>query len=534
MPNNLTIRKKEQYFEFLIQDMPPVKEKYNILRCVGEYCHFISSTGVNLVQNQNILPENITIIDIDGTAFNNFDIDSLYFTLDSIGFNDWRKGVSSTGSGATSDFDSFIKLKDTFKSFAGKHGHFLQINEAEKIIESKSIFVREKLTDFEEFPSAISSNRMLVGSVDGKKLEFQNVPSYTHYLNSFGYFDLENSAGNQNLASNTPQLIVNDSLGAGTNFDKKPYGITSIYDEETNEFNFSQLKIGDSVLIRLDYTITTTNSNQNHHFDLQLAVGSTSETERRIFEKIQKTAGTGSQWLVIPITIDSQDIIQNPAKLLITSDGTATFKCNAYKVEILQKDINIVSLATDVENATAQIAGILKLAGDLGGTFENPTVPALQDKVDKITPITAGVGTKFYVNAQGQIVSYGTAGLNDIEGLVQAFLKKQEVLIQGDGIDITDNVISATGVTPANNVVTQVVNITSDLITSNFETFINELENDFAVGQNEILYFKTSDTQETYMLTGRNRSFGSSSDPIGSGDYLRYDSGIVTTRNQPI
>ena len=67
-----------------------------------------------------------------------------------------------------------------------------------------------------------------------------------------------------------------------------------------------------------------------------------------------------------------------------------------------------------VPDATTVVKGIIKLAGDLGGSASLPTVPALGNKVDKITPITGATKTKVTYNTQGQVTAGADATTADI------------------------------------------------------------------------------------------------------------------------
>lgn len=70
-------------------------------------------------------------------------------------------------------------------------------------------------------------------------------------------------------------------------------------------------------------------------------------------------------------------------------------------------------------DATTSVKGIVKLAGDLGGTAALPTVPALANKADKATTVTAGTG----LTGGGDLsanrtlaVSYGTTAGTAAQG----------------------------------------------------------------------------------------------------------------------
>lgn len=82
-----------------------------------------------------------------------------------------------------------------------------------------------------------------------------------------------------------------------------------------------------------------------------------------------------------------------------------TFQEIVDEIEKIQNQINNVS----VNDATTLAKGIIKLSGDLSGTADAPTVPALATKQDILTNPVTGVGTsnclpKFSENAQSSLL----------------------------------------------------------------------------------------------------------------------------------
>lgn len=67
-----------------------------------------------------------------------------------------------------------------------------------------------------------------------------------------------------------------------------------------------------------------------------------------------------------------------------------------------------------VPDATTTVKGIIKLAGDLGGTASLPTVPDLVNKVDKNTAITGATKTKITYDNKGLVTAGADATTADI------------------------------------------------------------------------------------------------------------------------
>lgn len=481
MANTLLITKQTGgYFSFLLNSdyAKEIRSIRNDLIIFGTDCHFKTSAGANLIKLQNIQPNEITIV--SGGTFTGFTVDTLWTKLIEIGFFDW---ISDGGTGT--GINRFDDLLDTFK-YTGKNGKALRVNESQQKLEVFTVYNYRNFTDLEDTPSVLQANKMVVTNAAGNALEFQDIPEeQPQFLNSFGYFnyqDLATQTTPLSLTTNVKTLIPNDAAGVNTSDANAPYGVTSVYNEVTSEFDFTQLSVGDAIILRLDYTLTTTTANQKYFFSFRLGIGSVVEFERNVFYQEVKTAGSVGQWVNLVFTIDSEYVRVNPAKLYITTDASGSFKNNGYKVEIIRKNINIVDIVTDVEDATASVKGILKLTGDLGGTSDLPTVPDLANKVDKLIGKVSGIGTKFTVNEQGQIVSYSDASISDITSLQAALDAKQVVLISGTNIKTFEGIslLGSGNITLSASVLANALKLTGETL-QNVEGGVS-IEGDFSTG----------------------------------------------------
>lgn len=101
---------------------------------------------------------------------------------------------------------------------------------------------------------------------------------------------------------------------------------------------------------------------------------------------------------------------------VITYNGLEDLDSEDYFIYNGIKAVSIVEVSGDVPDATTTIKGILKLAGDLAGTAESPTVPALQNiytktevdaKVSSVYVVKESVATLAALNAlTGQVVGW--------------------------------------------------------------------------------------------------------------------------------
>ena len=75
------------------------------------------------------------------------------------------------------------------------------------------------------------------------------------------------------LSANTWTTLTNDGLGAFTNKNYPPSGVTELYNTTSQEIDFSELDLGDAVFIRNDFTVTPNTNNTLLEFRYQLGIG---------------------------------------------------------------------------------------------------------------------------------------------------------------------------------------------------------------------------------------------------------------------
>jgi hypothetical protein len=127
-------------------------------------------------------------------------------------------------------------------------------------------------TDTESRLSALEANAISTGFIDYADLTTATTPIAVTALGS-------------------PVKITNDGAGANSNSLFPPQGVTDIWDTGTNEFDFSELALGDEIAIRLQLMVTTTSPNQNVDVDLRLALGTASEYVIPFGRGIARSAG---------------------------------------------------------------------------------------------------------------------------------------------------------------------------------------------------------------------------------------------------
>jgi len=200
-------------------------------------------------------------------------------------------------------------------------------------------------------------------------------------LGYFDYADLATQTTPITVASGVQTLLTNDTLGDATNTSQPPYGVNAIWDADSDEFNFSQLSVGDTVDIRVHLKTTTTSANQKYHIDMKFAFDSPDEFENRIFSQYVKNASEDEQSFVTTLYIGSESVRTYPARLYITSDDDATVEVVGWFCRVFRKSVNIVDLedpanliSTDPDNAIELgTDGKLWSGGGSGGSVPDAT-----------------------------------------------------------------------------------------------------------------------------------------------------------------
>ena len=308
---------------------------------MGNFCHFKTANGANIVKEQNVLFSEITLITSGSATFPS--INALWVGLINAGFFDGL-GTGGGGGGAT----EFTELIDTFPSYLGRNGQTLIINESQQRIESVPFYNVQNFVQLADAPSSLLPNKMITTNANGTALVMSEIPTIPDpYLASIGFFDYADLATQTtpiSFVNGVDKKLTNDGLGATTNKNYPPYGITDVWSTSTNACNFSQLSLGDAVGIRFDVTATTTSANQDISGYIKLGVGTASEYQLQIFSENIKTSGENHRVFYTKLYIGNEDIRTEPAEFYILSDNNGTVKVNGWYFQIERRSINVVTV----------------------------------------------------------------------------------------------------------------------------------------------------------------------------------------------
>jgi hypothetical protein len=133
-------------------------------------------------------------------------------------------------------------------------------------------------------------------------------------------------------------VITNDGLGVNTNTSYLPEGVTQLWDSSTNSFDWSELKVGDMIDIRLDLSVTIVTNNTAVDVDLFMGFGGSIDVPF-ISAQNFKTSGTYNLIRYQGLYIGSEDVRNNAAQLKIKADHNCTCVVNGWYVRCIRKGI---------------------------------------------------------------------------------------------------------------------------------------------------------------------------------------------------
>lgn len=390
----------ESRFEFSLDGGNPISDNAPNLTTFGNICHFKTKNGANIIADQNITFADVTVIDTFGGSgtFSSFpNVQALWVKLIELQFFDGL--ASGGGGGGATRFDA---LTDAFTYF-GNDGKVPVVNESQLELVPTTFYNFNQFIQLDD----VSINSLIDGKILGvslvsgvPKIVLTDSPIDTEQLVSavggFYYADLTTQTTPIAYTTGDTQL-TNDIEGALTLLNHPPYGVTGVWDETTNTFDFSELSLGDSVFLRVELNVTTSAANQNSSFKIYLGEG-TADARYIAFDNIfSKTAGVNSFVSELHFQINKENWRTTAAKLLFTSDASADIEVVGWHVYIVRKSVNIFDFS-DNDFKTFTVAQLASPTVDV--TTNNGTVKIGYEGVgNKLTNILFDViFSKYLVN----------------------------------------------------------------------------------------------------------------------------------------
>jgi len=153
----------------------------------------------------------------------------------------------------------------------------------------------------------------------------------------YDYNDLATTASPITVTTATHTLLTNDGAGAFTNKTYKPTGDTDVWDVSINSFDWSELKLGDMIDLRLDFDLTTTSTNTEIEVDLHLGTGAGAYKIPFISELNFKAKGTYKVNRFNGIYLGDANTLDNGGQFKIMADKNCTVVVNGWYCKIIKR-----------------------------------------------------------------------------------------------------------------------------------------------------------------------------------------------------
>lgn len=150
------------------------------------------------------------------------------------------------------------------------------------------------------------------------------------FASRIGWADYMNSDQTPiSVPAGVPTKLTCDAIPTVDGF--LPVGVTSLWNGTTSQFDFTELKIGDMVDIRLDGSFETTTVNDSFEVDMIVAIGSPGEFTLPFAAGNRFQPGVNVASRYNSLYIGSSDLINNPSEFRgVASDNAFAFIIDIY------------------------------------------------------------------------------------------------------------------------------------------------------------------------------------------------------------
>ena len=176
--------------------------------------------------------------------------------------------------------------------------------------------------DFEDFADANTGN--FSSALGGSKA---------------GFIDYNDTTGAIALLSGVWTNIPNDGLGPFTNKTYKPDDVTELIDVVTGHIDVTETQLGESILIRNDYSVNPSTNNSLLEFRYELGTGGGVYTLEKIVGRLDSGSGQPYRFSLKPDLIYMGDINtrDNPIKMQIRLSTNGTLINAGSVIQLLKR-----------------------------------------------------------------------------------------------------------------------------------------------------------------------------------------------------
>ena len=154
-----------------------------------------------------------------------------------------------------------------------------------------------------------------------------------------GFIDYNDTTGSFSITANTWTDIPNNGLGAFTNKNYPPTGVTELIDTSTGYIDTTELNLGDVIFIRNDFTINPNTNNSQLLFRYELGTGAGLYTLEKIVGRLDSGSGQDYRFSLTPdiIYMGDDNTRLNPIKLQVNCTSNATLTNAGSVITVLKR-----------------------------------------------------------------------------------------------------------------------------------------------------------------------------------------------------
>jgi len=186
--------------------------------------------------------------------------------------------------------------------------------------------------------NALTDKEGIYFNSDTGKLEYDG--SVMSSVNQ-GFIDYNDDSGEISIAANTWVNIPNDGQGAYSNDSYKPDGVTKLMDVSTGAIDTSELSLGDSIIVRNDFTVIPKRNNCKIEFRYSLGAGLGSYTLETNLGRLDNGSGTTYRFALKPdlIYMGDSNTKDNPIVLQIKLSTKGKLTNAGTVIQVLKREV---------------------------------------------------------------------------------------------------------------------------------------------------------------------------------------------------
>lgn len=154
-----------------------------------------------------------------------------------------------------------------------------------------------------------------------------------------GFIDYNDTTGAFSITADTWTDLPNDGAGAFTNKNYPPSGVTELMDVSTGYIDPTELNLGDTILIRNDYTINPNTNNALLKFRYELGNGGGTYTLEKIIGRLDSGSGQDYRFSLAPdlIYMGDTNTRDNPIKIQVYCSSNATVTNAGSVIQVIKR-----------------------------------------------------------------------------------------------------------------------------------------------------------------------------------------------------